>query len=79
MRIIKQDFGLTIDIEELIDTVDSDGSGEIEFDEFKTLLSSSSSGSGKGKKASSDGNAPLGAGGVPPGSGDAGQTGTTTA
>jgi Ca2+-binding EF-hand superfamily protein len=34
-----QDFGLTIDIEELIDSVDEDGSGEIEFREFKELLS----------------------------------------
>ena len=39
VKIIKQDFGLTIDILELIAKVDSDGSGEIEFDEFKTLLS----------------------------------------
>lgn len=39
IRIIKQDFGLTIDIEELINKVDSVGNGEIEFDDFKTLLS----------------------------------------
>ena len=39
VRIIKQDFGLTIDIEELINKIDADGSGEIEFDEFKLLLS----------------------------------------
>jgi Ca2+-binding EF-hand superfamily protein len=39
IQIIKYDFGLTIDIEELIDQVDADGSGEIEFDEFKELLS----------------------------------------
>ena len=39
VRIIKQDFGLTIDIEELIDAVDTDGSGEIEYGEFKDLLS----------------------------------------
>jgi calmodulin len=39
IKIIKYDFGLTIDIEELINKVDSDGSGEIEFDGFKTLLS----------------------------------------
>lgn len=39
VKIIKHDFGLTIDIEELINKVDTDGSGEIEFDEFKTLLS----------------------------------------
>ena len=38
-RKIKQDFGLTIDIEELINKIDSDNSGEIEFDEFKQLLS----------------------------------------
>ena len=36
-----QDFGLTIDIEELIDNVDKDGSGEIEFGEFKELLTKS--------------------------------------
>mmetsp|Transcript_1951 Transcript_1951/g.1749 ORF Transcript_1951/g.1749 Transcript_1951/m.1749 type:complete len:149 (-) Transcript_1951:96-542(-) len=39
VKIIKYDFGLTIDIEELINKIDSDGSGEIEFDEFKQLLS----------------------------------------
>ena len=35
---IKQDFEMTIDIEALIAEVDEDGSGEIEFDEFKELL-----------------------------------------
>ena len=39
VKIIKHDFGLTIDIEELINKIDSNGSGEIEFEEFKTLLS----------------------------------------
>ncbi len=39
VRIIKEDFGLTIDIEELINRFDSDGGGEIEFNEFKLLLS----------------------------------------
>jgi calmodulin len=39
VKIIKQDFGLTIDIEELIAEVDRDQSGQIEFIEFKTLLS----------------------------------------
>ena len=29
---------MTIDIEKLIDEIDEDGSGEIEFDEFKALL-----------------------------------------
>lgn len=39
VKIIKHDFALTIDIEELIDAIDQDGSGEIEYDEFKQLLS----------------------------------------
>ena len=39
VKIIKHDFGLTIDIEDLINKIDTDGSGEIEFEEFKTLLS----------------------------------------
>jgi Ca2+-binding EF-hand superfamily protein len=39
IKIVKHDFGLTIDIEDLINKVDSDGSGEIEFEEFKLLLS----------------------------------------
>jgi Ca2+-binding EF-hand superfamily protein len=43
VKIIKQDFGLTIDIEELIDAIDADGSGEIEYEEFKELLSASRS------------------------------------
>lgn len=39
VKIIKNDFGLTINIEQLINEVDSDGSGEIEYDEFKQLMS----------------------------------------
>ena len=39
IKIVKQDFGLTIDIEELIAKIDIDHSGEIEFEEFKDLLS----------------------------------------
>ena len=35
---IKEEFEMTIDIERLIQEVDEDGSGEIEFDEFKQLL-----------------------------------------
>ena len=35
---IKNQFEMTINIEELIQEVDEDGSGEIEFDEFKQLL-----------------------------------------
>ena len=31
---------MTIDIEKLIDDIDEDGSGEIEFGEFKALLQS---------------------------------------
>ena len=36
---IKTKFQMTIDIEKLIKEIDEDGSGEIEFDEFKALLS----------------------------------------
>ena len=32
---IKEEFEMTIDIERLIQEFDEDGSGEIEFDEFK--------------------------------------------
>lgn len=39
VEIIKYDFGLTIDIEDLIYKIDTDDSGEIEFDEFSVLLS----------------------------------------
>ena len=35
---IKNEFQMTIDIEKLIEEIDEDGSGEIEFDEFKQLL-----------------------------------------
>lgn len=38
VKIIKQDFGLTINIEEMINKLDVDGSGEIEFEEFKAIL-----------------------------------------
>ena len=36
---IKDEFEMTIDIEKLIEEIDEDGSGEIEFDEFTALLS----------------------------------------
>ena len=39
--IIKNQFEMTIDIEKLIQDIDEDGSGEIEYDEFRNLLSSS--------------------------------------
>ncbi|CCI45691.1 hypothetical protein ABG067_005145 [Albugo candida] len=38
IKIIKQDFGLTINIEEIINTLDVDGSGKIEYKEFKAIL-----------------------------------------
>lgn len=38
---IKDELKMTIDIEKLIQQVDADGSGEIEFDEFKALMESS--------------------------------------
>ena len=41
IKIIKEEFEMTIDIEKLIDDIDEDGSGQIEYDEFKNLLSSS--------------------------------------
>ena len=41
-RIIKEDFGLDIDIDSLMDAVDADGSGEMEYDEFELLLSGKS-------------------------------------
>ena len=37
---IKHEFQMTIDIEQLIEEIDEDGSGEIEFDEFRQLLAS---------------------------------------
>jgi calmodulin len=37
--IVLNDFGMTIDIEALITKLDTDNSGEIEFSEFKALLS----------------------------------------
>ena len=38
IQTIKNEFEMTIDIEKLIEEIDEDGSGEIEFDEFKALL-----------------------------------------
>ena len=40
IKTIKDEFQMTIDIEKLIEEIDEDGSGEIEFDEFKALLMS---------------------------------------
>ena len=41
IRIIRDEFEMTIDIVKLINDIDEDGSGEIEYDEFRNLLSSS--------------------------------------
>ena len=41
IKIIKEEFELTIDIENLIKEIDEDGSGEIEYSEFKALLKTS--------------------------------------
>ena len=41
IKIIKEEFQMTIDIEKLIQDIDEDGSGQIEYDEFMNLLSSS--------------------------------------
>ena len=38
IEIIKNQFEMTIDIEKLIEELDEDGSGEIEYNEFKALL-----------------------------------------
>ena len=40
IKIIKEEFEMTIDIEKLIQDIDEDGSGEIEYDEFMSLLTS---------------------------------------
>ena len=40
--IMKNEYKLTIDIEQLIKEIDTDGSGEIEFGEFKDLLTGES-------------------------------------
>ena len=39
VKIIKHDFGLTIDIEKLVEEIDLDGSGTVDFEEFAQLLS----------------------------------------
>ena len=41
IKIIKEEFEMTIDIEKLIKDIDQDDSGKIEYDEFMNLLSSS--------------------------------------
>ena len=41
---IKHEFEMTIDIEALIEEIDEDGSGQIEFDEFTALLTNGPAG-----------------------------------
>jgi len=38
IKIIKDDFGLTIDVEKLLQELDLDGNGTIDFEEFRHLL-----------------------------------------
>ena len=38
VALVKGDFGLSIDISAMIESIDDDGSGQIEFDEFQQLL-----------------------------------------
>ena len=45
---IKHEFGMTIDIEKLIEEIDEDGSGQIEFDEFTALLTQGGAGGDEG-------------------------------
>jgi Ca2+-binding EF-hand superfamily protein len=40
IKTIKEEFEMTIDIEKLIQEIDEDGSGQIEFGEFTALLQS---------------------------------------
>lgn len=50
IKTIKEEFEMTIDIEALIAEVDEDGSGEIEFDEFKELLAGGPTAEGEGEE-----------------------------
>ncbi len=50
VQLVKTDFGLSIDIEAMIEAIDEDGSGRIEFDEFTALLSSVIEMEGKGRR-----------------------------
>ena len=45
--IVKHEFQMTIDIEALLKEIDDDGSGEIEYEEFMSLLSSGQGESGQ--------------------------------
>ena len=39
IKVVKEEFQMTIDIEKLIRDIDEDGSGSIEYNEFSNLLS----------------------------------------
>ncbi len=39
IKVVKEDFQMTIDIEKLIRDLDEDGSGTIDYNEFSNLLS----------------------------------------
>ena len=38
IRIVKEEFEMTIDIEQIIKDLDHDGTGQINYDEFRSLL-----------------------------------------
>lgn len=38
IKVIKYDFGLTVDVDDLIKNIDMNDNGEIEFDSFKKIL-----------------------------------------
>ena len=42
VHIIKDDFRMTIDIEKPLNDIDEDGSGKIEYNEFRDLLTGKS-------------------------------------
>ena len=48
--LIKDQFGLAINIEQMIEEIDEDGSGQIEFGEFTQLLSSVMELEGSGRR-----------------------------
>lgn len=41
VKIVKTDFGLDVDIEAIIDTLDVDGAGQLGFAQFKEMLTAS--------------------------------------
>ena len=49
IKTIKEEFEMTIDIEKLIQEIDEDGSGQIEFGEFTQLLQGGGNDDGEGE------------------------------